>query len=462
MSIFNNLRSIKIKFIALVAPAVTLTAIVFVALASYLSYAKLDKELNDKLNLILSVHGNAVAEPLWNINEEGTARSVNSIVIHPEIICAAVSGTQWLGDYAWPNGCNTTSDPLNSVFSELNIRDQSVGLLTIFYTREHIYAALRREVLVNSALFFLLILVSSIVAFTALRIIVDTPLKHLMTSIRAAQGGGSRPRITWSSNDEMGSVVRDYNVMIEQVEEHNQELIYARERAESAAAGKAQFLANMSHELRTPLNAVIGITEMLREVAEDKNENLEPYERVTRAGRHLLGLINNVLDFSKIDANHVELFVEETPIQQFVLDIGHTAVELAKQNDNEYTCICGELPETMKVDQLRLKQILINLIGNACKFTRNGRVALTIQPLAKAHTPQLVFSVSDTGIGMSEEQVSRLFEDFSQIDREVSRTFGGTGLGLAISQRLCHMMGSRIDVQSIPGEGSTFSLVLSI
>jgi len=472
LSEFHNIRSITAKFVVLLAPAVTLTTVVFCIIVGILNYREKSQNLDEKLDLIVKTNGGAVAEPLWNIDQEGTKSSVRTIVIHPEIICASVTDTQWTQTISWPENCQANASPANVISRQLTTRNQSVGQLHLYYTKQPIYEELRRDVLVSALLFFFLILVSATVAYSALRIIVNTPLDYLMKSIRAAESGRNQPITEWSARDELGSVVAAYNKMIRQVEVYTDELVEAREKAEIAGISKTRFLANMSHELRTPLNAVIGITEMMRDQAIQKAENIEPYERVTRAGRHLLGLIDNILDFSKIDANRIELVVEQTATQPFIHDVQSTAKELVRRNNNEFTLECGELPGSIRVDVLRLTQILINLIGNACKFTKNGTVRLVITPVddeintatpeSATSSPALVFSVIDSGIGMTQNQIDKLFVDFLQIDSAVNRKYGGTGLGLAISQRLCQMMDSEIEVSSEPGKGSTFQFLLSV
>lgn len=465
---FNNIRSITLKFVVLLAPAVTLTTIAFCAFFAIVNYQSENAELKNKLDLIVKTNAGAIAEPLWNIDPESTKHSVQTIVIHPEIVCAKVTDTQWAEPIMWPQNCDKHANPQNSVSSSLVSRDQQVGKLHLFYTRAPIHEQLLHDVMVNALLFCLLLLVSAIIAYWALKVIVKTPIDHLLRTIRSVEDGIT-PQVTgWHARDEMGVVVEAYNQMIDQAERYTSELVVAREQAEMADLGKSRFLANMSHELRTPLNAVIGITEMMRDMAKRKQENIEPYERVTRAGRHLLGLIDNILDFSKIDADRLELIYEKTATQPFVYDIQNTAIELARRHNNEFSLVCGDLPATIRIDILRLTQILINLIGNACKFTKDGRVTLQIEPLKDATLSgdlgkRLVsFRVSDTGIGMSQEQVDRLFVDFAQFDPAVTRKYGGTGLGLAISQRLCQMMNSEIHASSTLGEGSVFEFTLDV
>jgi len=225
---------------------------------------------------------------------------------------------------------------------------------------------------------------------------------------------------------------------------------------------KSSFLANMSHELRTPLNAIIGLTELLCENAPrfGTEKALEPLRRVLRAGRHLLGLINDILDLSKIEAGKMDLTLETVTIQPVVEEVFGTARPLAEQNKNELALDSPEGIGSVYADNMRLRQVLLNLLSNACKFTKDGTVRLGVTRVEEAGQHWVDFAVSDTGIGMTDEQLGRLFQEFVQADASTTRQFGGTGLGLAISRRLCRLMGGDVTVTSEPGKGSTFTMRL--
>jgi CheY-like chemotaxis protein len=240
------------------------------------------------------------------------------------------------------------------------------------------------------------------------------------------------------------------------------ELGEARDEAEAATAAKSEFLANMSHELRTPLNAIIGLTEMLIEDAEDDgvDDNLEPLGRVKRAGTHLLHLINEILDLSKIEAGKMEIVEELVELGPLLSDVVQTAETLAAQNSNTLEIDIGDDLGQISGDTVRIRQIALNLVSNACKFTEAGSVGIRARRLPGADGDELHVAVQDSGIGISDEQIDRLFRDFSQADSSMSRRFGGTGLGLAISRRLARMMGGDIHVDSTIGVGSTFTMVL--
>jgi GAF domain-containing protein/CheY-like chemotaxis protein len=231
---------------------------------------------------------------------------------------------------------------------------------------------------------------------------------------------------------------------------------------EVAGRHKSEFLANMSHELRTPLNAIIGYSEMLQEEAADLGTDafVPDLKKINAAGKHLLELINAVLDLSKIEAGKMELFLEEFGVPGMVHDITAVIQPLAGKNGNHLEARCDASVGTMRADLTKLRQALFNLLSNACKFTERGTVSLSVAREAGENGDWMSFAVSDTGIGMTPEQMTRLFEEFSQADASVTRKYGGTGLGLALSRRLARMMGGDITVASEAGRGSTFTIRL--
>jgi signal transduction histidine kinase len=228
-----------------------------------------------------------------------------------------------------------------------------------------------------------------------------------------------------------------------------------------ASQHKSQFVASMSHELRTPLNAIIGLTEMMvKNAARLGTEKAqEPLQRVNRAGTHLLGLINQVLDLSKIEAGKLEFNLQTVQLAPLIKEVIGTAGQLAEQNKNRLVVDAQENLGALTVDPMRLRQILLNLLSNACKFTKAGEVKLAARKVSNGSS-FVEFAVSDTGIGMTAEQQAKLFEEFSQADRTTAQHFGGTGLGLAITRKLARMMGGDVTVKSEQGKGSVFTVRL--
>ncbi|MBD2088845.1 response regulator [Microcoleus sp. FACHB-1515] len=246
----------------------------------------------------------------------------------------------------------------------------------------------------------------------------------------------------------------------------------AKETAEQANRAKSAFLANMSHELRTPLNAIIGYSEMLQEEAEDLDQPdlLPDLQRIHGAGKHLLMLINDILDLSKIEAGRMDLYLEPFDVSQLVAEVVSTVEPLIAKNHNALAIDCPNVG-TITADLTKVRQVLLNLLSNAAKFTQNGTISLTVtrsaveaQPIADSRfsTPMIRFQVADTGIGMSADQLEQVFEAFTQADASTTRKYGGTGLGLAISRRFCQLMGGSIEVASQPGQGSQFTVSLPI
>jgi len=242
--------------------------------------------------------------------------------------------------------------------------------------------------------------------------------------------------------------------LFDEIQEKNEQLAMA-------SANKSQFLSSMSHELRTPLNAIIGLTEMMVTNAArfGTEKALEPLRRVNTAGTHLLSLINEILDLSKIEAGKLELNPEPVNLPRLIDEVIGTAGQLAEKNKNRLVIEGQENLGRLNVDSMRLKQILLNLLSNACKFTKEGEVALRVRKVADGGE-WVEVAVADSGIGMTAEQQAKLFQDFTQADSLTARRYGGTGLGLAISRKLARMMGGDVTVASEPGKGSVFTVRL--
>ena len=375
----------------------------------------------------------------------------------------------------------------------ISLENESVGTLYLEMSLAEIHNLLLRL----SQVACLSILCASLFAFllsARTERWISGPILHLTeVAVNISRDGNYNVRAQVSSTDEVGLLIDQFNRMLDRIGQREAELRSsydlleakvqertadlraeiaerniieerlerAKVTAEDASRAKSAFLATMSHELRTPLNAIIGYSEMLHEDAEaaGQSELTDDLRKILSSARHLLTLISEVLDFSKIEAGQMTMHLEAIPIRSLLQDVLPTAEILAAQKHNEL--VVGEAPDgDLLVDELRFRQCLLNLISNACKFTRQGTVSLRVRQAQRNGRDHIIWSVGDTGIGIAPEDREKLFKSFSQVDCSATRSHGGTGLGLAITQQLCHAMGGWIEVDSEVGEGATFSIFL--
>ncbi|MFQ6026153.1 MAG: sensor histidine kinase [Dehalococcoidia bacterium] len=302
-----------------------------------------------------------------------------------------------------------------------------------------------------------------------------TPIRALQASAARIGAGALDQSIKVDTGDELEELAEEFNRMSAQLRdsytnleqrviERTAELTTALDKLEEASRHKSEFLANMSHELRTPLNAIIGYSEMLEEQAEDlRQEDFIPdLHNVQASGKHLLELVNEILDFSKVEAGKMELYLETFDVPTMVKDVVTVIQPLAEKNGNTLEVRCESNVGFMRADLTKVRQTLFNLLSNASKFTQGGAISLDVIREGGAGEDQIRFSVTDTGIGMTPDQMDKLFLPFSQADSSTTRRYGGTGLGLILSRSFCQMMGGHITLASEAGKGSTFRFTLPV
>jgi len=381
------------------------------------------------------------------------------------------------------------------VWQPVMLGQERIGTVFLRMELSEMYQGLYRSARMGALVLIAAIIGSAGVAWVLQRVI-SRPILHLTevaSKVSAGTDYGLRARK--SSEDELGDLIESFNVMMDQIEGRDlalqtaqdqletrvqerthdleeeiaerklveRDLLNAKQAAEDSNRSKSAFLATMSHELRTPLNAIIGYSEMLREDAESESDEqtAADLKKIEKAGRHLLTLINDVLDLSKIEAGRMDLHLEPVSVESMLRDVVSTIEPLARRNGNRLIVQDG-YRGVVRMDALKFRQSLLNLLSNACKFTENGTIQLEVEECLEAGGDWVDWRVRDSGIGIEEKDIRKLFQAFSQVDSSATRKFGGTGLGLAISQRFCQLMGGQITVESKPGKGSTFSIRLPL
>ena len=376
------------------------------------------------------------------------------------------------------------------VFQEVTINGEHIG--TLFVQSDMRQWSLRAKRYANILIIF--VLVSGLFALfvsSKLQGLISKPILHLEDTMRMVSSNKNYAvRAVKTYSDEIGRLIDGFNTMLSEIQQRDtalqstngelktrtqeleeevfqrkqaqEELLNAKHAAEDANRAKSTFLANMSHELRTPLNAIIGYSEMLEEETRDsgKVENVQDLKKIQTAGKHLLSLINDVLDLSKIEAGKMGLHLETFDVSQVIEEMITTLQPAAAKNANSIHVHLAENLSVMRADITKVRQILFNLLSNACKFTDHGTVSVDVDQIKVEERVWIQFRVSDTGIGISAKQKENLFHEFAQADASIARKYGGTGLGLAITHRFVQLMKGQINVESEPGQGAIFTVQL--
>jgi signal transduction histidine kinase/DNA-binding NarL/FixJ family response regulator len=501
-----NLQNLSIKGKLMLITMLTSSAALVLSSASFLIYDLIS--FRHLLTLDLMTQAQIIgynSAAAMAFHDEAAATATLSALTAKEDIVAAVlyspDGTIF-AHYFPKGGAHPSTLPRSQengyrfeggyleVFREVTLNGERVGTLFLqsdqrqWSQRARRYSAIVGIFVLFSGLFALLV-------SSQLQRLISRPILHLENAMRMVSTNKNyEVRATRFYSDEIGRLIDGFNTMLSEIQHRDtalqrandelktrtgelegeiihrkqtqEELLKAKHAAEDASRAKSAFLANMSHELRTPLNAIIGYSEMLEEETRDsgKLENQQDLRKIQSAGKHLLSLINDVLDLSKIEAGKMGLHLETFDVPLMVEEMVTTLQPAISKNANTVRVRLADDVSLMRADATKVRQILFNLMSNACKFTDHGTISLDVSQSAMEGQEWIRFRVNDTGIGISAKQQGKLFQEFSQADATISRKYGGTGLGLAISYRFVQMMKGRISVESQPGQGSTFTVYL--
>jgi signal transduction histidine kinase/CheY-like chemotaxis protein len=502
-----NLQNLSIKRKLMLITMLTSSAALVLSSASFLIYDLIS--FRHLLTLDLMTQAQIIgynSAAAMAFRDEAAATATLSALTAKEDIVAAVlySPDGKIFAHYFPNGsAHPSALPGRSqangyrfeggyleVFHEVTLNGERVGTLFLQSDMRQWSVRARRY----SGIVGIFVLISGFFALlvsSQLQRLISRPILHLENAMRMVSTNKNyEVRATRFYGDEIGRLIDGFNTMLSEIQHRDtalqrandelktrtrelegeiihrkqtqEELLKAKHAAEDASRAKSAFLANMSHELRTPLNAIIGYSEMLEEETRDSGrmENLQDLQKIQAAGKHLLSLINDVLDLSKIEAGKMGLHLETFDVSVMAEEMVTTLQPAIAKNNNKVRVHLGDDLGMMRADATKVRQILFNLMSNACKFTDHGTISLDVRPTVIEGQEWIRFQVQDTGIGISSKQQHKLFQEFSQADATISRKYGGTGLGLAISHRFVQMMKGRISVESQAGKGSTFTVHL--
>ncbi len=466
--------SVQTKYLWIVVPAALLMTIGGNAYRQHLAGERVINGAAQQFEEVGRRTALALATEYWNYNSTQARAIVQSLLLIPQVVQVstteiaqgkAVAGSpfQFRFEDAQLAAASTPAEQRRLEFPIQVMRGPSeaetVGQLSIVYS-------LAEPNRVNRRVFVLTITTAAVMASLVIALLTYALNRAILkpigkVSASARQSDDAFRPIELNTGDQLGQLVTAFNELRARHIDSTRLLQAARDEAVAANAAKSAFLAMMSHELRTPLNAVIGYSEMLKEeLGEDgvTPTTMADLDKISAAGRHLLELINSVLDLSKIEAGKIELEIGPVSVQQLVDYAASTVHPLIEPNGNRLVVQVPADIGSVRSDATRLRQVLLNLLSNAAKFTRQGVITLSARREQPPGGPeQLVFEVQDTGIGLTPEQQAKLFQAFVQADSSTTREYGGTGLGLVICRRLCQLLGGDVTVRSVPGQGSCFT-----
>jgi signal transduction histidine kinase/ActR/RegA family two-component response regulator len=502
-----NLQNLSIKRKLMLITMLTSSAALVLSSVSFLIYDLISfrHQLSQDLMTQAEISGFNSGAAMAFKDESAATATLSALTAKEDIVSAALYSPEgkMFAHYFRTDSILPTELPPHSqekgyrfqggyleVFQPVTMNRERVGTLFLRSDMRQWSIRARRY----TSIIIIVVLICSSLALllsSKLQKLISKPILHLEDTMRMVSSNKNYEiRATRFYGDEIGRLIDGFNTMLSEIQHRDtalqrannelqtstheleveiihrkrtqEELLTAKQAAEQANRAKSAFLANMSHELRTPLNAIIGYSEMLEEEVRDSGKitHVQDLQKIQAAGKHLLSLINDVLDLSKIEAGKMGLHLETFDVSPMIEEMVTTLQPAIEKNTNAFHLRMQEDMGTMQADITKVRQILLNLLSNACKFTDHGTVSLDVDRMVTAGNDWIRFRVGDTGIGITAEQQENLFQEFAQADVSIARKYGGTGLGLAISHRFVQLMKGHITVESVPGQGSVFTVQL--
>lgn len=472
----RQMQGLKIKLLLYVAVIMTIVMFLCSTWMFYSAEIAAKEDLFEKGTDTLHMQAEALAGPLWDLNIDNIKIGLKANELNPAFRYAKVMDKERnvlaeIGD----NKIKETDLVFKSrIYHEGEGKHSEIGQLTIVLSMDHALTKARNDFFYDISLFLLLLLATMITIYSVMMRLVISPIKEMTNALGEMEDGDFSAKLPVYNQDEIGVLSDAFNQMTEKLKNThiklqsnanelrlaNEDLRNAKLLAVNANQAKSRFLASMSHELRTPLNAIIGYSEILTEEIEEMSpaEAVADLDRIITSGKHLLNLINDILDLSKIESGKLEINPENFDLNHTLHDVGKIATPLIARGNNKFEIEIDENIGVIYSDEHKIRQNLLNLLSNASKFTHDGKIVLQAKLNLINDVSYVDLSVTDTGIGLSSEQMVKIFDPFVQADASTTRKYGGTGLGLSITQKTCELLGGNVFVSSKIGKGSIFTL----
>ncbi len=446
----------------------------------YNTYMHDSKNLDTHGNLVVAMYTKVLGQLMWDLNYNDIGVMLSALQ-KDEVFRYAIlhdSDNKILAEY----GTKETAKNDISYLAPIEYLDDgqkhSLGNFKLVLTRNKLIENIQADILNNLGEMFLILMATLFAIYAVITIFIARPMRQMTMMMNQMAEGDLDRSVSYTRKDEFGLMATTFNTLTKKLRQNyqtlenrsaelegaNKDLETARSMAEAADKTKSQFLANMTHELRTPLNAIIGYSEMMVEDADEltTEDFVGDLQRVISSAKHLLALINDILDISKIESGKSTLDLEGFELKELVFDLESIVGPLIRKGNNGFEINFDETLVEVYSDQMKIRQCLLNLLSNAGKFTHNGKVTLEVNREKTNAEDWMIFKIIDTGIGMTEKQLKQIFNPFTQADQTTTRKYGGTGLGLAITEKIARLLGGNITVESTLGEGTRFIMRLPL